>query len=121
MPPERACGNTWRIPRQLKTPTKGFWKSSKWNRCCFALTFPNSSAIWCKTDYCTLNLQMWARLRRYKALDAESRALFWRAVLLLPRVALSLRFRGYARPEAALNRRPIARPDSALTQPEYAL
>jgi Transglutaminase-like superfamily len=48
---------------------------------------------------------MWERLRRYKALDAESRSLFWRAVRLLPQVTLSLRLRGYAKTEASLQSR----------------
>jgi hypothetical protein len=38
---------------------------------------------------------MWEPLRRFSALDAQARGLFWRAVVALPLVALSLRFRGF--------------------------
>jgi hypothetical protein len=64
---------------------------------------------------------MWERLRRYKALEAESRALFWRAVRLLPRVTLSLRLRGYAQTEASLHTRAKSRPDTALAEEDLAL
>jgi hypothetical protein len=64
---------------------------------------------------------MWERLRRYRALDGESRALFWRAVRLLPQVALSLRLRGYARTEASLHSRSNAHVDDVVTEQPLAL
>jgi hypothetical protein len=63
---------------------------------------------------------MWERLGRYRALDAESHALFWRAFRLLPRVALSLRLRGYAQTEASLHSRSVAPPGRVLTEQEVA-
>jgi hypothetical protein len=63
---------------------------------------------------------MWERLRRYKALDAESRALFWRAVRLLPRITLSLRLRGYARTEASLHSRVKSRLETIVTEEDLA-
>jgi hypothetical protein len=63
---------------------------------------------------------MWERLRRYRALDAESRALFWRAIRLLPRVVLSLRVRGYARTEASLHSHAIAQPDQVIAEHKVA-
>jgi hypothetical protein len=53
-------------------------------------------------------------------LDAESRALFWRAVRLLPWVALSLRFRGYARTEVSLHSRAAVQPDRVIPEQEVA-
>jgi hypothetical protein len=38
---------------------------------------------------------MWKAFQRYRALDSETRGLFWHAAILLPRIALSLRFRGF--------------------------
>jgi hypothetical protein len=64
---------------------------------------------------------MWERLRRYKALDAESRALFWRAVRLLPQITLSLRLRGYAQTEASLHSRLESRLDKAVEEKDLAL
>src|SRR5271168_3792303 len=64
---------------------------------------------------------MWERLRRYKALDAESRTLFWRAVRLLPQVTLSLRLRGYAKTEASLHSRTKKRPEGIIAEQEVAL
>ena len=64
---------------------------------------------------------MWERLRRYRALDAESRALFWRAVRLLPHIAISLRLRGYARTEASLQARLITHPGGVLKEPVVAV
>jgi len=38
---------------------------------------------------------MWKAFQRYRALDPATRALFWRALLLLPQVAMLLRLRGF--------------------------
>ena len=48
---------------------------------------------------------MWKAFQRYRALPPESRALFHRAVFLLPWVALSLRLRGFKKTQAALQNR----------------
>jgi|ERR1700730_7512511 len=64
---------------------------------------------------------MWERLRRYRALEADSRALFWRALRLLPQVAISLRLRGYMRTEASLHSRSQRRTDTIQTEQEVAL
>src|SRR5271154_3183474 len=64
---------------------------------------------------------MWERLRRYKALDAESRTLFWRAVRLLPQVTVSLRLRGYARTEASLRSRAKGHLDTVVSAEDLAL
>jgi|SRR5580704_2234080 hypothetical protein len=64
---------------------------------------------------------MWERLRRYRALDAESRALFWRAFRLLPQVTLSLRLRGYAKTETSLHSRAKRSPDSIVAEQDVAL
>jgi hypothetical protein len=63
---------------------------------------------------------MWERLRRYKALDAESRTLFWRAARLLPQVAVSLRLRGYARTEASLRSRAKSHLDTVAEEEDLA-
>jgi Transglutaminase-like superfamily len=47
---------------------------------------------------------MWERLRRFSALEHPARGLFLRAVVLLPLVALSLRWRGFRETQAALQR-----------------
>jgi len=47
---------------------------------------------------------MWERLRRFSALERPARELFLRAVVLLPLVALSLRWRGFKATQAALQR-----------------
>jgi hypothetical protein len=54
-------------------------------------------------------------------LDAESRAIFWRAVRLLPRVVASLRLRGYARTEASLKSRTTVHASRDLSEQEVAL
>jgi Transglutaminase-like superfamily len=64
---------------------------------------------------------MWERLRRYRALDAESRTLFWRAVRLLPQVTLSLRLRGYAKTEASLRSRARSHPEDIVAERDVAL
>lgn len=38
---------------------------------------------------------MWERLRRFRALDRESRRIFFRAAALLPAISISLRLRGF--------------------------
>jgi hypothetical protein len=45
---------------------------------------------------------MWKRLRRFSALERPAQALFLRAIVLLPLVALSLRWRGFRATRAAL-------------------
>ncbi len=47
---------------------------------------------------------MWERLRRFRALERPAQELFLRAVVLLPLVALSLRWRGFGATQAALQR-----------------
>jgi hypothetical protein len=47
---------------------------------------------------------MWARLRRFSALPRPAKALFLRAVLLLPLIAVSLRFRGFRSTQRILRR-----------------
>ncbi len=47
---------------------------------------------------------MWERLRRFSALERPAQELFLRAVVLLPLVALSLRWRGFRETQAALER-----------------
>lgn len=54
---------------------------------------------------------MWEPLKRYNALDGEARRMFWRAVVLLPMVRISLRTRGYKKTQERLDRR-LARIDS---------
>jgi hypothetical protein len=45
---------------------------------------------------------MWERLRRFSALERPAQELFLRAMVLLPLVALSLRWRGFRATQAAL-------------------
>jgi hypothetical protein len=47
---------------------------------------------------------MWERLRRFSALERPAQELFLRAVVLLPLVTLSLRWRGFRATQAALQR-----------------
>ncbi len=47
---------------------------------------------------------MWERLRRFSALERPAQELFLRALLLLPLVTLSLRWRGFRATQAALQR-----------------
>jgi hypothetical protein len=47
---------------------------------------------------------MWERLRRFSALERPAQELFLRAVVMLPLVALSLRWRGFKTTQAALQR-----------------
>jgi hypothetical protein len=45
---------------------------------------------------------MWKAFQRYKALDPEARALFRRAVFLMPCITLSLHIRGFKKTQRAL-------------------
>src|SRR5712692_10631629 len=47
---------------------------------------------------------MWERLRRFSALERPSQKLFLRAMVLLPLVTLSLRWRGFRATQAAMQR-----------------
>jgi hypothetical protein len=47
-------------------------------------------------------LLMWERLRRFSALERPAQNLFLRAIVLLPLVALSLRWRGFRATQATL-------------------
>src|SRR5256885_2915572 len=47
---------------------------------------------------------MWERFRRFSALEGPARNLFLRAIILLPLVALSLRWRGFRATQATLQR-----------------
>lgn len=47
---------------------------------------------------------MWERLKRFNALEQPARGLFLRAIFLLPMVALSLRWRGFRKTQAMLER-----------------
>jgi hypothetical protein len=47
---------------------------------------------------------MWERLKRFKALEQPAQGLFLRAIFLLPMVALSLRWRGFRKTQAMLER-----------------
>ncbi len=47
---------------------------------------------------------MWERFRRFSALERPARKVFLRALVLLPLVALSLRWRGFRATQAALQR-----------------
>ncbi len=47
---------------------------------------------------------MWERLRRFSDLERPAQSLFLRAVVLLPLVSLSLRWRGFRATQAALQR-----------------
>ncbi len=47
---------------------------------------------------------MWERLRRFSALERPAQELFLRAIVLLPLVALRLRWRGFRATQAALQR-----------------
>src|SRR5258707_14410722 len=67
---------------------------------------------------------MWERLRRFSALGRPAQALFLRAIVLLPLVALSLRWRGFRATQAALQLSPSnarQKCDSALVSQEAAM
>jgi hypothetical protein len=48
---------------------------------------------------------MWERLRRFRALDGQARRTFLRAMLALPLVSQSLRWRGFRATQQSLQRR----------------
>jgi hypothetical protein len=48
---------------------------------------------------------MWERLRRFSGLDGQARGAFLRAAALLPLISASLRFRGFRRTHATLQKR----------------
>src|SRR5271155_841104 len=48
---------------------------------------------------------MWEPLQRYRALNAEARRLFWRAVILLPLIGGSLHLRNYKKTQKWLQER----------------
>jgi hypothetical protein len=67
---------------------------------------------------------MWERLRRFRALERPPQELFLRAVVLLPLVALSLRWRGFRATQAALERflpKANPEPDAALANKDAAV
>jgi hypothetical protein len=60
---------------------------------------------------------MWERLRRFSALERPAQKFFLRAIVLLPLVSLSLRWRGFRVTQAALQRflsNANLEPDAAL-------
>lgn len=58
---------------------------------------------------------MWERLRRFSALERPAQGLFLRAMVLLPLVLLSLRWRGFRATQASLQRfLPDAIPENGL-------
>jgi hypothetical protein len=67
---------------------------------------------------------MWERLRRFSALERPAQKLFLRAVVLLPLVTLSLRWRGFRATQAALQRflsNTSREPDPAQVSKDAAL
>ena len=67
---------------------------------------------------------MWERFRRFSALERPAQRLFLRAIVLLPLVALSLRWRGFRATQAALQVslfNPNQKCDPALVSKETAL
>lgn len=67
---------------------------------------------------------MWERLRRFSALERLAQGLFLRASVLLPLVALSLRWRGFRATQAALERflsNASQEPDAALLSKDAAV
>ena len=67
---------------------------------------------------------MWERFRRFSALERPAQELFLRAVVLLPLVALSLRWRGFRATQAALQRflsNAKPEPDAALVSKDAAV
>jgi hypothetical protein len=60
---------------------------------------------------------MWERLRRFNALERPAQSLFLRAIVLLPLVSLSLRWRGFRETQAVLERFPSkANPEQNLAE-----
>jgi hypothetical protein len=67
---------------------------------------------------------MWERLRRFRALERPAQRLFLHAIVLLPLVALSLRWRGFRGTQAMLERPPLngsSKQDPAETSKRAAL
>jgi hypothetical protein len=67
---------------------------------------------------------MWERLRRFSALERPAQKLFLRALVLLPFVALSLRWRGFRATQAALQRflsNPSQEPDGPVMSKDVAV
>ncbi len=67
---------------------------------------------------------MWERLRRFSALERPAQELFLRAIVLLPLVAMSLRWRGFRATQAALQRflsNPNQKLDAALVSRDVAV
>jgi hypothetical protein len=67
---------------------------------------------------------MWERLRRFSALERPAQKLFLRALVLLPLVALSLRWRGFRATQAALQRflsNPSQEPDGPVMSKDVAV
>jgi len=67
---------------------------------------------------------MWERLRRFSALERPAQGLFLRAMVLLPLIALSLRWRGFRATQEALQRflsSPNEKPDDALVGRDVAV
>jgi hypothetical protein len=66
---------------------------------------------------------MWEQLRRFSALERPAQGVFLRAIVLLPLVALSLRWRGFQATRAALQRflpEFTKEPDAALLSERVA-
>lgn len=66
---------------------------------------------------------MWERFRRFSALERSAQELFLRAIVLLPLVTLSLRWRGFRATQAALQRflsNASQEPDAALASKDAA-
>jgi len=61
---------------------------------------------------------MWERLRRFSALERSAQSLLLRAIVLLPVVSLSLRWRGFRATQAALER---FRPNAKIEQDAAAV
>jgi hypothetical protein len=61
---------------------------------------------------------MWERLRRFRALDGQARSIFVRAMLVLPLVSQSLRWRGFSATRESLRLRsaPGRKPSTSENQ-----
>jgi Transglutaminase-like superfamily len=60
---------------------------------------------------------MWKAFQRYRALDPQARDLFWRAAVLLPWSAISLRLRGFNTTRAALQKHLPPAPSPQVESP----
>jgi len=60
---------------------------------------------------------MWKAFQRYRTLDPEARSLFGQAVILLLRVTISLRSRGFKKTKEALEKKLLSVPASELPGP----